>query len=252
MRPHFLARSFCIVLVCLLSCKGDESSLNKQPASLPKFDDLAVVSVSISPYIDVVSRAAMSRPYPIYNKEEFLPEIQPRQPYVTGSLPMGGNLLYLSHYIDGLMNVFNDVLPGNVIAPEVVREDPVVRQLPSLSWIPNELDLIPYKMYRLEDSVYAGMLRRSIRVDALARAHFRFFAVLVDRDLSRYRIGVELLVEMWPDIGKPVLWHWLNVSDVKDIPGEFPRPVSFEDGVVGDAAQQALDRVVAEIKGLKR
>lgn len=222
-----------------------------QQVSLPDFADLAVVSVSISPYIDEVSKAAMSRPYPIYNKEEHLPDIEPRQAYVSDSLPMAGNLLYLSHYVDSLLLVFNDVLPGNVIAAEVIKEDSVVRQLPSLSWIPNELDLIPYKMYRLEDSLYYGMLRRSLKVDALARAHFRFFAVLINRSSNQYRIGVELLVEMWPDSGKAVLWHWMNVSDVKEVPGGFPRPVSFEEGAVGDGAQEALDRVVTEIQGLK-
>ena len=74
--------------------------------------------------------------------------------------------------------------------------------------------------------------------------------VEVDSKLSQYRIGLEMLLEVWPEEGRPVLWHWFNTSSVKEISGDFPRPLSFEEGVVGDGAQEALDKTADEIKSM--
>ena len=120
-----------MLLFSVSSCKSDQSASGISNVTIPKFTDLALVSVTVSPYMDIVDKASMSRPLPIYDKNEFLPESNSRNRYGDYSMPMAGNMLYLKHYVDALLTVFNEKLPGNVIDSNVVLSDPVVRQLPS-------------------------------------------------------------------------------------------------------------------------
>jgi hypothetical protein len=241
-----------LLLACLLvSCQSDESGRKSKDVSLPKFDNLAVVSISISPYIERVEKSGVSKPFPLYDKESALPklsDVDSRLPRVASS---EGNMLYLAHYVTDLLELLDLKLPGNVVTPELVLSDSVVRQLPARQWIVHEIDLFPYKMFQISDVVYSGMLRRSLKVDALSRAHFRFF-VLPLKEPNMYRVGVELLWEIWPQEGETVLFHWLELSSPKQIEGVFPRAMTFEDGGIGDGAQEALDAISQEISSVDK